>query len=112
MKIRSYILALLFCLSGLSVFPQNIEFIENKGQWDDRVRYMGQVSNGAFFIHNNGFTVLQHHAADMEKLHNASHSRGQNREARDLIVRSHAYNVRFLNVNTKARSDLPFSPTW
>jgi len=39
---------------------QNIEFIENKGQWDEHVRFMGQVPNGAFFIHNNGFTVLQH----------------------------------------------------
>ena len=46
-------------------FSQNIEFVENKGQWDDRVRFMGQISNGAFFIHPDGFTVLQNNAKDL-----------------------------------------------
>ena len=38
----------------------NIEFIENKGQWDSRVKYKGDVSNGTFFIRSGGFTVVQH----------------------------------------------------
>jgi len=28
----------------------NIEFIENKGQWDSHVKFKGDVSGGAFFI--------------------------------------------------------------
>ena len=103
MKIRSYILALLFCFTGLAAFSQNIEFIENKGQWDKSVRFMGPVSNGAFFIHDNGFTVLQHHAGDMEQLHESSHKRGQRGTGTDLIVRSHAYRVSFMNARTGAR---------
>ena len=51
----------------------NIEFIENKGQWDDRVHFMGQVSNGAFFIHRDGFTVLQHKSEDWERVHKMNH---------------------------------------
>ena len=42
----------------------NIEFIENKGQWDSRVQYKGEVSNGAFFIRSGGFTVVQHNPVD------------------------------------------------
>ena len=35
----------------------NIEFIENKGQWDSRVKFKGDVTGGAVFIRSGGFTV-------------------------------------------------------
>ncbi|HEX6335206.1 MAG TPA: PKD domain-containing protein [Flavisolibacter sp.] len=101
MKTIRHILLLLSILIGTTgASGQNIEFIENKGQWDAQVRYMGQIPNGAFFIHSNGYTVLQHHADDMQQLHNASH----NHEVKgDVIVRSHAYRVRFENANEQPR---------
>lgn len=43
-----FILAV-FLFPALTVPAQgNIEFIENKGQWDSRVQYKGDVSNGVF----------------------------------------------------------------
>ena len=57
---------MLSCLIGITTLAQNIEFIENKGQWDSHVKYMGQLSNGAFFVQQNGYTVLQHHGQDWD----------------------------------------------
>ena len=53
----SFTIALFACCA---VYAQgNIEFIENKGQWDSRVRYKGAVGNGDFFIRDNGVTVVR-----------------------------------------------------
>jgi len=105
---KSHILFVLLCLIGITTFSQSIEFIENKGQWDSRVKFMGQVSNGAFFVLRNGFTVLQHNAEDMEKVHQLSHNRGviEDKNLRSLqpvTVRSHSYNVDFIGSNPKAQ---------
>ena len=69
----------LLFISVFTVFAEssaqgNIEFIENKGQWDSRVQYMGTVSNGAFFLRKDGgFTVLQHDAGDYANLGRFQH---------------------------------------
>lgn len=103
MNCKSYILLLLSCLYGLIGRSQTIEFVENKGQWDDRVRYMGQVSNGAFFIHKDGFTVLQYNPQDWQRLHDAIHNHTLDGKPASgpVRLRSHAYRVDFLNANAK-----------
>ena len=81
----------------------NIEFIENKGQWDNRVRYKGNVSNGAFFIRKDGFTVLQHNPADFANLGRYLHGQGPDGnllKSKDGIkLRSHAFNVDFVGAS-------------
>src|SRR5688572_25926363 len=73
---RTLLIAALAIFS-LNVLAQgNIEFIENKGQWDSRVRYKGNVSNGAIFIRPNGFTVVQHNPVDYANMQRALHSQG------------------------------------
>lgn len=106
MNCKIHILLLLSCLIGTVTFAQSIEFIENKGQWDARVKYMGQVSNGAFFVEQNGYTVLQHNAEDWERLHQATHNKGRSGKQQqdvDITVRSHAYTVNFLGSSSKAQ---------
>ncbi len=99
---KSSILLLLFCFYGISVLSQNIEFIENKGQWDNQVKYMGRVSAGAFFVHQNGFTVLQHNPREWANMTETIHSHGQSssntsaKSGAGLMVHSHAYRVNFL----------------
>ncbi len=105
MNRQPFITLLLSCLCGIAAHSQNIEFVENKGQWDDRVRFMGQVSNGAFFIQSNGFTVVQHDARDWEQLHAASHNHtlnGKPLQGQSLTVHSHTYTVQFEHANPKA----------
>lgn len=45
------------------VKSQSFEFTENKGQWDDQVKFKGELSSGAFFLKANGYRVLQHDTA-------------------------------------------------
>ena len=111
MRFKLYIFFLLFFLSGPSVFAQNyqsFQFIENKGQWDNRVRFKGEVPGGALYVHSNGFTVLQNNAADWERIQELVHGHdlhdskiGVRNEA--TALRSHAYNVEFVNASPNAR---------
>jgi gliding motility-associated-like protein len=105
---RYIILATLAAVSP-ALFAQyfsNIEFIENKGQWDSRVRYMGNVNGGAFFIRNSGFTVLQHNADDLAAMNALlhQHSGGSLRSMdSEFILRSHAYHVDFINTSSSVQ---------
>ncbi len=91
----------------------NIEFVENKGQWDSRVQYMGNVSNGAFFIRSGGVTVVQHNPVDFVNISHALH--GENNSAakpgQPLTLRSHAYDVDFIgaSLQTKVKADKPLA---
>ena len=90
----------------LTIVSQNLfaqmQFIENKGQWDERVTYMTNIGDGAVFLERNSFTVLEHNTKDMDamraKLHNHSQGTGQP-SGTEPVIHSHAYNVEFLNSN-------------
>ena len=108
MNLKSHILLLLSCLYGITAFSQNIQFVENKGQWDKKVRFMGQVSNGAFFVHDNGFTVLQHRSDDLQRIHEALHDRtidGKPAQGQTLGLHSHSYRVDFVGADPKAKME-------
>lgn len=87
----------------------NIEFIENKGQWDSRVRYMGEINAGAIFIRNTGFTILQHDAEEynaiqrMLKEHDESGLAAKRKSDTKLTVNSHAWNVDFVGASPQMR---------
>ncbi len=91
-------------LSVLSLWSQdynNIEFIENKGQWDSRVKFKGDVNAGAFFLRSGGFTVLQHNQQDLIALEEAWHGQQHGVVAKtgNMVLRSHAWNVDFLGAD-------------
>lgn len=103
MRLSTYILTLLTTLfAGIIAFGQeNIQFIENKGQWNAQVKYMGVVGGGAFYVHEDGFTVLQHNPEDWQEMNDLRH---EHRTAatgalhqKDFVLRSHSYRMRFLN---------------
>lgn len=82
----------------------NIEFIENRGQWDNRVQYKGAISNGAFYIRSGGFTVVQHHPGDFAAMARFLHGHtadGNPVKSTDKItLRSHAWNVDFVGASS------------
>ena len=50
LTLKQFITLLAFLIPAFVAQAQNynnIEFIENKGQWDDRVKYKGDVNGGA-----------------------------------------------------------------
>ena len=73
-----YIFFLVFLLSATALKAQysNIEFVENKGQWDNRIKFLGQVSAGMFSVEQNGFMVVQHKPEDWAKLGELAHHHG------------------------------------
>jgi hypothetical protein len=69
---------------------------------------MAQVPAGAIFIHNSGYTIVQHDPKDWEKVYEMGHGHNANGEISNLrlnksgvTIKSHAYNVNFLNAATK-----------
>ena len=88
------------------------EFTENKGQWENNIRFKGQLPAGDFYLHQNGFTVVQHHADDLVRFfqrhhgHNSEVQQAVNAKAvtppanrEELHLRSHAYRVQFAGGN-------------
>ncbi|HEX8278840.1 MAG TPA: hypothetical protein VF540_09095, partial [Segetibacter sp.] len=113
----SIVIAIAFFLSSISAYSQfaNLEFAENKGQWDTSVKFKAVINNGAFFLREKGFRVLQSNPEDLEKMsdlfHGVSHATTRNTAAKSVIpskdkdeitIRSHAYDVEFLNAQTSA----------
>ncbi len=120
--------SLYFTVRGLA---QNaLDFVENKGQWNPVIKFKGDLSNGAFFLRQTGFTVLQHNTDDLAKLAEVTHGKihsgsvpasganlktasqpdnasvgkpGTGGGASDEgTVHSHAYTIDFVGANEKA----------
>ncbi len=96
------------CLSILSIFLVNslksfaqsssLQFVENKGQWNEKVTFKGDLNNGAFFLTKKGFTVVQHNADDLNKLHAYYHAeQNEIQQPSTIRLRSHAYEMAFVN---------------
>ncbi len=75
-----------------------IEFIQNKGQWDNRVEFRGDFSTGSFFLENQGFTVLLHNPDDLKKVSDQMHGHNPNTATtgQAITLNSHAYKVNFV----------------
>jgi PKD repeat protein len=84
-----------------------MQFVENKGQWQKEVDYKSNISNGTFFLQQQGFTVLLQHEKDrelfFEQMHGHSHD-PKNTTAKAIApqplsspvtIRQHAYRVSF-----------------
>lgn len=92
------IVATLFVSENL--FAQ-VEFIENKGQWDQKVKFMSSAGSGSFFLTEKGFTVAQYNAGDVEnikvRMHEANTSSTVRKQISNDSVRASSYSVQFLN---------------
>lgn len=99
-------LILLFLSTQLRAQIGNIEFIENKGQWDNRVKFRSEVPSGSFFVRSGGFTVLQHNEQELKQLmeiakgHRPEGKAHQRRSP--FTLHSHAYAVDFVGSLAKA----------
>ncbi|ULQ58291.1 PKD domain-containing protein [Flavihumibacter rivuli] len=109
------ILSLLTLTSYAQRNTNSLEFVENKGQWDKKVTFMGDLGNGAFFLSRNGFVVLQHNAEDLSRMASVAHGhahderegnyssrdeiRNKPGESGNIVLRSHAYAMSFDGMN-------------
>jgi gliding motility-associated-like protein len=116
----------------------NLQFIENKGQWDSRVKYNADTYNGHFLVTSHGFAVLMHNMDDIDRVQERMHGHRSSLKANagtagsaklsaknpivkataapdtnSLMIRSHLYEVSFVNANANAEliADKPL-PTY
>lgn len=104
-----YTLPVLFLALFVStqLFAQ-VQFIENKGQWDKQVKFMSNAGDGSFFLTEKGYTITQYDPSDIENLKDSKHGVSSSSEttsvagskALDNKVRAHSYSVQFLNAQT------------
>jgi gliding motility-associated-like protein len=116
LRIKFFIGWFLLTLATLEIDAQNgssnLEFIENKGQWDKTIMFKGELNNGVFYVQRNGFTILLHNSDDLRALTNGH--RGSSKAAASdpknavgllaqkpssRILHSHAYSVSFVGSN-------------
>src|SRR6201992_1507192 len=119
---RGYYIIMGLLVAFLKGFAQdgasNIEFVENKGQWDPRVQFKGELQTGALFLEKQGFSVLLYNADDLTALTSAHHgvppggsgsyrgggglangaAPGSAAAGKDML-RAHAYRVTFADAN-------------
>ena len=109
-----------------NAFSQNyLEFIENKGQWDQQIRYKGEMSTGSFLLQSTGYRVVLYNKDDLTRMREAVHPNHNNNEllqksenaksksskldpagdagAEADGLRGHIYEMRFLNANTNPK---------
>ena len=87
-------------MSQNNVFAQ-IEFIQNKGQWDSKINYKGDFASGTFYLHNDGFTINLNDTGDLKKAAEMHHGHpNKNGEvAKEFTFHAHAYKVSFVGAN-------------
>lgn len=104
-------------LSFLTIFvvklaSAQMEFVENKGQWDNKVNFKGDFSTGAFYLENKGFTVDLHNVDDLKLLTQQMHG-GFDHDGNlaskqplpgKITLRSHAYKVNFLGASNNIQA--------
>ena len=62
-----------FQLSAQSGGYSNLEFVENKGQWDTLVKFRAEMTAGSLFMQHKGFTVVMHDTNDLRRIRTLLH---------------------------------------
>lgn len=95
--------AVFLCFASVSL--AQLQFVENKGQWQKEVDYKSNIANGTFFLQQQGFTVLLQSENDRKRLFEQLH--GHSHDEKDAAAKTaapgfapvtlhqHAYRVQF-----------------
>lgn len=121
---NTYTLLLILCIvAGLSSKAQYFEFVENKGQWNGKVKFQTNMGAGSLFLQQGGYKVLLNNTDDLAQI--SEYFGGHHLHGSDsampaklnknipakLVLRSHAYEVNFVgaNMNAVAEPDKPLN---
>ena len=112
----TYIFLLLFSGVIRVCAQDNLQFIENKGQWDQSVKFKGDLQAGLFMLTQDGYKVILHKTDDISRIAEWAH-RGNEasnntelvaslqtpvfNEPSSVVLHSHQYQMRLLNANPK-----------
>lgn len=115
---RLIVFLIIIVISNLAIAQKYLDFVENRGQWDESIKYKSEIAGGSIILKNTGYRVMQYNVDDYnqlsESLHphdkKGDHSNNESVEGpkkkiskgdvgADFNVRSHTYEVKFLNAN-------------
>lgn len=75
-----------------------VQFIENKGQWDKSVKYKSDAGDGSFYLQEKGYTISQYSPDDVnEVMGHGINKKATSSEKNDGAIRTHTYSVEFVN---------------
>lgn len=116
---------LVLLLVYTNAFSQNyLEFVENKGQWDQQIKFRGDMTAGSFLLQSSGYRVVLYNKEDLVARSAAVHAHDSEEQAglqpapnnsvkdkpepggdmgRKGVLRGHIYEMRFLNANKNPR---------
>ncbi len=106
---KFYLATLTLCTSLLSFssyahLPEekpSLSFVQNKGQWENEVRYRAAIGGGYVWLEEGRFTFLFHNQQDMDALHRAHH--GEKIPAAEQLIRKQAYRLLFTGANPSVK---------
>ncbi len=99
MKILFFLCLLGCAVPALYAKDGNLDFIKNKNQFPEPVRYKAFLPGGAVFLTQNGFTYSYYQTSDLDRIHELKHD-GKN--VANEPVHFHAYRVSFSNARKEA----------
>ena len=116
--VRSIYIFLLLISGVIQVRAQdNLQFIENKGQWHQSVKFKGDLQAGLFMLTQDGYKVILHKTEDVSRIAEWVHRGNDASKNADpvanvqipiidqpssIVLHSHQYQMRLLNANPKA----------
>jgi len=74
-----------------------LRFIENKGQWDNRAKYMAYLNGGTVFLSNAGFVYDYYDQTQFGKIAEDWHD---GKSTDNKTINHHSFKVNFVNANT------------
>ncbi|MBD2724697.1 gliding motility-associated C-terminal domain-containing protein [Hymenobacter armeniacus] len=72
---------------------RTLEFVENKGQWDERARYVAALPGGRLFAEPDGLTFSLLASGSLDRPGHGAHK--ERRPAADSLLHGHALTLRF-----------------
>lgn len=99
-SLKTLLLLFVFCPFFCAA---QMQFAENKGQWNGKVQYKTDLKAGAFFLEKNGYTIVQHNTEDLKKLNGHFHGNELSKNSNTpAILHSHAIKVKFDGASANA----------
>jgi len=102
----SLVLILFISINSVGQNLQGLQFIQNKGQWDDNIDFQAQVPGGRLGVSAKGFSVLLLDMEEMENRHLASHepiNESDGRSANEPL-NGHYFQINLLESNLQAKA--------
>jgi PKD repeat protein len=90
----------LLLLISIGTFGQNLRFVQNKGQWNDRIDFQAQVPGGRLGVSASGFSVLLLDMEALEKRHLENHHSMINEfNGESTPINAHYFQINLLGSN-------------